>query len=208
MEHLCIWKRCLPFLHPDSSEHREPLAACKSRDAEQPDRPRQSSPPSTAPPKPPDLCELLIFCTIPWKPTSPTQSEDNSWKAKGVQFPEAFMIQKEHFPFVYTDRNDEDKRMDWEVVSWDRPFSPAVTSEFGTFYTVRLHQRKSPFPSHPISTALPSGCWKDQTPACGTWNFNHHPAKLSHFHKMLLISPKFWYNLFKNRKTNNHQQKK
>lgn len=95
-----------------------------------------------------------------------------------------------------SNRNDKDECTDWEVVSCDRLFSPAVTSKYDTFYNVGLHQRKSTFPSHPVSTALPSGCWKDQT-------FNHYPAKLLHFHKMLLISPKFWYNLFKNRKTTN-----
>lgn len=34
----------------------------------------------------------------------------------------------------------------------DQPFSPAVTSEYGTFYNMSLHQRKSPSLSHPLST--------------------------------------------------------
>lgn len=58
--------------------------------------------------------------------------------------------------------------------------------------------KKEPFSfSLPVSTAVQSGCWKYQTSACGTWDFHHWPAKLLHFHKMLLIRPKFWCHLFK-----------
>ena len=79
-----------------------PLAACKSRDTARPATPRQSSPPSTASLKPPELRELLIFCIIPTQnPKFPTQWGGNSWNAKGVKCPKPFMIWKNHFLLVY-----------------------------------------------------------------------------------------------------------
>lgn len=73
-------------------------------------------------------------------------------KCKGSWASRALYDLKETFSlYLPSKRNDEDERMDWEVVSGDRLFSPPVTPEYGTFYNMSLHQRKSPSLSHPLS---------------------------------------------------------
>lgn len=52
---------------------------------------------------------------------------------------------------LHSKRNDKHECVDQEVVLGDQPFSPAVTSEYGTVYNMSLHQRKSPSLSHSLS---------------------------------------------------------